>query len=524
MSKAIFLLKRIGRLPDFYGQSFVIAASLLAVFGAVVLCSLGRYFEAAGAAAIALSSAAVLAGRMPVEAILVLWFAATPLLSFFVRFPAEKSIMTFDRAIFGGIALILFLRWASKDGEAQSFRLRVTRFELAWALLSVAAVLSVAMKSQEIGYAGKLALDSFILPLLAFHIARNHCRARIGAALVIAASALASFLFATGAYELLTGTNLFQYRGSELIREGERRVNGPFASDSSYAIICLLLSAFLLAAPRVFRVRMDSGAQVLYTLALSSVVIATMLPLFRAVLVALAVCLIIYARAKGRGPGDTGEGSDSARRMKASIKASMKGSIKTRALLMGSLAVAVIIGWAALFGVDSIKERLASPRNVYGRIATWGAAAKIALENPALGVGLGNYETYYSNKYSSSGELQESVLDARAASSPHSNLLWIAAELGLIAALFYVAANVFIFLMGYRALVRASSPEARAAAACYLAIATGYWITGLTLTSGAYSDLNLYFFFILGLLLTACEGGARRGKREVGREQNVLRP
>jgi O-antigen ligase len=180
----------------------------------------------------------------------------------------------------------------------------------------------------------------------------------------------------------------------------------------------------------------------------------------------------------------------------------------------GSLVVAVIISWAALFGAASIKERLASPRNAYGRLATWKAAAKIALENPSAGVGLGNYSDYYSKKYSSTGETRESILDARAASSPHSNVLWIAAELGLIACAIYVAAHASIFLMGYRALARARRPDERAAAACYIAIAVGYWISGLTLTSGAYSDLNLYLFFMLGLLLSVAEGGRYSGGGE----------
>ncbi|HYP28402.1 MAG TPA: O-antigen ligase family protein [Blastocatellia bacterium] len=494
MSRAAFLSRRIGRAPGFYRQSFVAAASLAAVASAVVFCSAGRYFEAAGASAIAITSALLLAGRVPVEAILIFWLAATPVLSFFVRFPVEKSIITFDRAIFAGLALVLFVRSKQSGGEARPLRLRATKFEIFWALLSLAAVASVAVKSEEVGYAGKLALDSFILPLLAFHIARNHFRAKgRGAALVMAAVALALILFATGAFEFLSGTNLLQYKGSELVREGERRVNGPFASDSSYAIICLLISTFLLAAPKIFRVRMDAGAQLLHALALSSVVIATLLPLFRAVAFALAIGWIIYAKANQRREG---------RRARAAGL-----STKAALLLIGSLTASAVIAWAALFGVASLTERLASPRNVYGRLATWEAAAKIALENPASGVGLGNYTRYYSKKYSSTGDVQESILETRAASSPHSNLFWIAAELGLVACLFYVAAFVFIFLMGYRALVRARTPEQRAAAACYIAIASAYSISGLTLTSGAYSDLNLYFFFLLGLLLSASKGG-----------------
>ena len=77
---------------------------------------------------------------------------------------------------------------------------------------------------------------------------------------------------------------------------------------------------------------------------------------------------------------------------------------------------------------------------------------------------------------------------------------WIAAELGWIAFAVYVIANVSLGLMGWRALKRARTAAQQAAAGCFLALVAAYWITGLTLTSGLYSDLNLYFFFLLGLL------------------------
>jgi hypothetical protein len=64
----------------------------------------------------------------------------------------------------------------------------------------------------------------------------------------------------------------------------------------------------------------------------------------------------------------------------------------------------------------------------------------------------------------------------------------------------YLAANVFIFVLGYKLLRDSRTTGQRIASACYLAIAAAYTIVGLTLTSGAYSDLNLYFFFLLGLL------------------------
>jgi len=144
--------------------------------------------------------------------------------------------------------------------------------------------------------------------------------------------------------------------------------------------------------------------------------------------------------------------------------------------------------------------RLADPRNAFSRIATWEAAAEIAIEHPLFGVGLANYGDYFSAKYSWEEESVERVMNTKALPSPHSNLMWIAAELGWIAFAVYVVANVYLARIGWRALKRATCATDRTAAACFLALVIAYWMTGLTLTSGLYSDLNLYFFFLCGLL------------------------
>jgi O-antigen ligase len=148
----------------------------------------------------------------------------------------------------------------------------------------------------------------------------------------------------------------------------------------------------------------------------------------------------------------------------------------------------------------SLSQRLGSLHNLYGRLATWEAAARIAAENPLLGVGITNYGEYFRAKYFEGERPVESIIEARAALSPHSNPMWVAAEVGALAFALYLVANVYIFVMGARALKRAEDGRQRAAAACFIALAVAYWLPGLTLTSGIYSDLNLYFFFLLGLL------------------------
>jgi len=52
---------------------------------------------------------------------------------------------------------------------------------------------------------------------------------------------------------------------------------------------------------------------------------------------------------------------------------------------------------------------------------------------PLYGVGLANYPDYFYEKYNWEDESVEQVMNTRAANSPHSNLFWIAAEMGMVA-------------------------------------------------------------------------------------------
>lgn len=426
--------------------------------------------------------------------LLIFWFALSPLASFYLRYPAERSLITFDRLILALAAGLILFKWYNQtrsDGLHQS--IVATKFEITWLLLAVVAVLSASGMSNNFGTAAKTAIDAFLLPLLVFRLARYHLdlgdERRL---LLIAAMFLGFAFFITGAYEMVTGANLFAYQGSAIVREGEIRVNGPFSSDSSYAGISLLITLFLLAAPKILRVKMDGSAQFIYLCSLGAALASCLLPVFRTIALALALCWAGFEVLKRWG-----------RESKADSKfnASEKMPLKSgNALILAGVFLIAILTCGVIFISLLSADRLTSFYNVYGRLATWTAAVKIVAENLTTGVGLNNYRDYIDLKYQTADQLEDAVGEIRAARSPHSNLLWIAAELGICGLALYLAANVFIFLPGYRMLRNSRTAQQRIASACYLALAAAYTMVGLTLTSGAYSDLNLYFFFLLGLL------------------------
>lgn len=430
-----------------------------------------------------------LASRVSVEGLLLFWFVASPLASFYVRFPLDKSLVTFNRGVIAlAVGLLLMKAWADAlqpAGPGWRRAFTATKFELSWALVATIALVNAMWLADDFTYALKLAVDTFWLPLVAFHLARYHFDGRGRAATIwLAAAALGWFLLATGAYEFLTGANLFQYKGSELVREGERRVNGPFAADSSYAIICLLIFVLLLSAPKLFALQRDKAARLFTAGALVAATVAVLLPMFRSAAFALIACWLIVRFAT--------------RQRDASLRLRVSAS-RFRLAAVAVLLLIAVIGGAALVGLAP-GGRLTNPRNVIGRLATWESAAAITMDNPLVGVGLANYAWAFDQRYFYSDQETNELLETPAANSPHSNLLWVASEMGVIAFLLYVVANAYLFLLGWRALRRARSAGRRAAAAGFLAIFVAYWLPGLTLASGYYSDANLYFFFLLGLL------------------------
>ncbi len=420
------------------------------------------------------------------ESILLFWFLTSPVASFYLRFPFEKSLITYDRAMLASAALVALIKWRK---EKRGFT--ATKFEIAWAMLTVVALLSALMKSNEAASALKLAVDSFALPVVAFHLARHHFDPGNRGRLILAAAiALALIVFAAGAYEFLSGSNLFPYKGTDIFRDREIRVNGPYLSDASFAAICLMLALFLRIAPAMLRVRFDRGAHFVYVCATAAAVAGSLLALFRTLALALVVCwvgleILIRNRERAR--------ANQAKRLAA----------------YASLILIVSGLWLVASNSSALARRLTSAHNVYGRLATWQSAASMAMENPLAGVGLLNYGAYFNEKYFVRGDLMAWVNETRPARSPHSNLFWIAAELGFVGLALYLIAFLHLFLAGYRALAGAKDEASRRAAASSLALLAAYLMTGATLTSGAYSDLNLCFFFLSGLLLNISSGNRR---------------
>lgn len=463
------------------GAAGVVIASLF--------CATERYSDAATVGLLTVGLVLAVRGARfvsptslnPFEVTLLVWFVGSPIASCYFRLPGERSLITFDRIVVAALATSFLLGAIRKSHNS----LTAARFEIAWGVLTLVALVSVASQANSLGFATRVAVDAFGLPLFIFFIARRFLDVdKCSKALVLGAMALALFLFATGAIELLSGADLFPFKGSELIRGGELRVNGPFSTDSSFAIVSLMLALFLRAAPRMLRVRFDAGAQFAWVGAMLAAAAAALMPVFRSVVAAGLVAWTLFEVLAARTALP-----DAGRRWK----------LIGRVVGVGGLTIALAMA-AFLWESPTLAKRLFDPGNLYSRLATWEAGARMTADNPLVGVGLWNFVDEFERLYGDEDWTLEEALDTRIAIGAHSNLVWIATELGLLGLIPYVIANLCLLVVGIGGLKRAGDPRSRARAACFLSLMAAYWIPGLTLVSGAYSDLNLYYFFFLAIL------------------------
>lgn len=445
-------------------MAWALAACLTAgTFAAVAGAPLGAALAAVAAFAIygALKSPGLLFAA---------WFAATPWASYWLRFPEERSIVTFDRVVVSAVVAGFAVRaWRRRRPP------RLTLYEAAWLCFGLVALASAATAAEATGFALRTAVDAFLLPLaLLVAVRAGFEPAEDRRPLFWGAVLLGLALPWPGVVEFVTASDVMAFAGASILRTGIVRANGPFVTDNSYALVGAMTGLFLLWLPRELGFRVEGLARAVWRAAQGGAFLAALLPIFRAVILALAAALALPALAAGR--------------LRALSRAALAGAL----LLVASLPALVPLSQTATF-----RDRISDPSSAFSRAATYLAAIDVIGDRPILGVGLTNYHTYFEAKYGTAWYVDvEAVNDVGAESYPHNNLLGVWAELGVVGLFFYLLAAFALAAAAWRR---------RSVAA--LALMVVYWLPGMTLQSGVYSDLNLYYFAMLGVLL--CD--ARRG-------------
>jgi O-antigen ligase len=439
-----------------------LASALLAVAGAAAAAA----GEWAAVALAAVAAGAFWCASVRPEIVLGAWFALSPWATYLLRFPVEKSVVTFDR-----VAVLAAVAGFAARGLRRGALPGLGVFELCWLCYGVVALGSALAVSSNKPFALRVAVEAILMPLALFYSLRaGFDPASDGRPLFVGALALGLSLPWVGLYEFASRRDVMAYEGSGLFRAGVVRANGPFASDNSYAIVAAIVAVFLLWLPRLFRLRLDRSARVAWLAAQVAAGIAACIPLFRAVVVAIVGALALPYALKGR----------------------FRTLARAAAVVVLLLAAAAPL-WLGLSESLVFQNRVTDPSSAFSRLATYRAAFDIIEDHPLLGVGLAEYRAYFARKFGTAWYIDvEEVSGVGAEDSPHNNVLGTWAELGIAGAFFYIAASAALALEAWRG---------RNAAA--LALMLVYWVPGMTLQSGVYADLNLYYFAMLAVALRA---------------------
>ncbi|MBK6314008.1 MAG: O-antigen ligase family protein [Blastocatellia bacterium] len=435
----------------------------LALLAVVWAAATGEWTVAA--LAVTASAAVAVAVRSP-ESLLAGWIVLSPWLSYALRYPDLKSVVTFDRLIIPAIICGLLARAVSRDGRLP----RIHLGEVAALAFAVVAMASVALLSAEKGYAMRTAVDAFLLPAALLYAVRGGFDVEAGrTAVVLGAVLLGVALPLAGLMEFLTGADVLAYAGASIFRTGIVRPNGPFITDNSYAMVGALVALFLVWSPRALGVRIRGVARSIWIIAIAGAALAAALPLFRTVLATLIVALAV--------PWIVG----------LRIRAMARGALVGVLFLVAALPAVLAVSGTAVF-----QDRIIDPSSGFSRAATYLAGADIVADHPLVGVGLTNYHAYFVEKFGDAWYVEvETVGDEGAESHPHNNVLSVWAELGLLGLVPFVIAGVTMAGEAWRRRDVES-----------IGLMVLYALPGLTLVTCYSSDLNLMVAALVGVMLS----------------------
>ncbi len=417
-------------------------------------------------------STCVLEGK--VGTLMLFWVLISPLGYYFLSFPRERPFWTFDRVFI----LLLGLASCFAPG-ATSLRMPepLRRAGVAWSFFLLAAGLSLLKISGALPLLSgiRVWLDGFLLPaLLAWSIiscVRVREQLRV---LHLLICLVVIGLAAIGLTEAITGQDILAIPGAGLYFAGLGetqllRVNGPFSSNNSFGLIGLVLFCFLLFL-RQTEMALPSWQRVLHWIGVSSALLVSLMPLFRSILLTLLLIALL----------DIWFTHNLWKRV-------------FRVVTLLVLGVIFLMGNAVL--PDLYQERVSSGENVYARMAQQRQTLHLFLQDPLLGVGLNNFittvsrDTPYTGPYSGVDPLD----------APHSNLGAILAETGILGFIPYVLANGLL-VAAFCTARRRGSPSFLLVWKYFLFVFLSYWVSGLSLTSGHYGDLNLWYLLTIAVL------------------------
>jgi len=425
----------------------------------------------AGVIALGVWSTAIVHGRMAI--ILVGWVLIYPLGYYYCSFPREQALFTLDR--FFIITLLASILFASGP-ICRTLSPMLRNSAVCWAVFLLFAGLA-ALRAKTPSSSLRIWLEAFLFPaVIAWAVIRYFEARRFLGALQVVTCLMAMYVATIGVVEAITFQDLLPLPGGGFIVAGDStdataqlfpRPNGPFSTNSSFAMIGLVSFLFLVFARKALGTQMHGWRLILHRLGSSAALCEALLPLFRSIMVSLAVVVLIDAFYQVG--------------WRRTVRLSLIGCLGLSFLSLRLL-------------LPSVFEERSGSATLYARIAQQKQTVQLFLDHPMNGIGLSNFTDALQNtKYSTFYE------DEEALDSAHNNLGAVLAETGLTGFLPFVASQIFIMAAFWK-LRSAESSEAKLASKMFLFLFMCYWINGMFLTTAYFADLNLWYMLVVSVL------------------------
>jgi hypothetical protein len=410
-----------------------------------------------------------------------MWVAVYPYCYYFFSFPSERPIFTIDRAFIA--LLVIEMLVVSRKAIAAPLTRDVRISALFWALYLLVCFLSFAGNalSEALPFY-RLLIEGLLMPaLLGLYGMRYFPLIKDLQKLHICACTLGFGLCITGLIELTTQIDLFPWNGSEpqFTDTHVRRADGPFEQQIVLSMVAILTFFFVLYLRRLMPHRISPWRTMVHKVGAVTSFVAALLPLNRGLVLVLVPIAIVDSCSKHR-----------------------LLSRRTWAVFFAMVVIA-----AAATKLDDPRlydDRVARPDNLYQRLAQHRETLRVVRDYPFFGVGFDLYHDVAAQnpRYKATWKGIESM------NFPHNVLMTVLSEEGSVGLLFYVLAQVF--------LVRAMWKMRKAYPAGWLAFLycfLVYVLIGLDYGTVYFSDINLFYMFVLGVLY--------QGQVRMAREQEL---
>jgi hypothetical protein len=400
------------------------------------------------------------------------WVAVFPYCYYYFSYPAERAVFTIDRAFIVLLAIELF--FLSRRTGAAPLTRDVRISGCLWALYLLVCFASLAGHPVfDVLGSYRLLFDGMLMPALLglyavwlFPITRNlsklHgciCVLMLGVAVVCGS-------------ELVSAKNLLPWPGAveTWVYSDEAkilRVDGPFENSSVLSVIGVVGFFFTIYSRRLIGSSLSSTQRLLHSIGVLAALACALMPMNRGLIIAVLVC--------------------------ASIDYFAKAPLISRSLWNCIFAALFFFAVATkLLYPGVFEDRVTRGDNLYQRIAQDVQTSEVIRDHPLMGVGFNLFAATVIGdpKYA----VQWGGFEAM--NIPHNSLLSVLSEEGSVGFLLY-AAGQFYFI---RAMWRMRKVN-RLGWQVFLYCILVYVIFGFDVGIAYYSDLNLFYMFVLGIIL-----------------------